>query len=69
MERHTPPVPRSIRVDPDAWEAGKARAAKEGVTISEAAAHLVDGYSRGVYDLPTVTTTKTFPTRTPTPKE
>lgn len=69
MERHTPLVPRSIRVDPDAWEAGKARAVRDGVTISEAAAQLVEGYSRGVYQLPTVTTTKTFPPHAPTQKE
>lgn len=50
---------RSVRVPAEVWQAAKARATAEGVTVSYVLRLLVDGYSKGLLDLPTITTTYT----------
>lgn len=43
---------RSIRVGDEAWERAKRRANYEGVTMSNMAAQLIDGYGKGFINLP-----------------
>lgn len=53
---------RSIRCSDDTWERAKRRASFENVTISHVAAVLVEGYAKGLIDLPR---TVYVPTRQP----
>lgn len=55
------PSTRSFRVSDAAWEAAKRRAAAEGTTMSAACGDLVEGYARGIYNLPTKRIVRTFP--------
>lgn len=55
------PVTRSFRVSEAAWEKAKVRAQSEGTTMSAATGDLVEGYARGVYELPTREVVRTFP--------
>lgn len=45
---------RSIRCSDEAWEPAKRRANYEGVTMSNMAAQLIEGYGKGLIDLPKV---------------
>lgn len=52
----SPSVPvRSVRVSDSAWEAARRRAAYEEVTISYVVATIIEGYGKGLIDLPKVT--------------
>lgn len=55
------PTVRTYRVSPRAWEQGRKRAAAEGTTISAATGELVEGYARGIYNLPEKRIVRTFP--------
>ena len=55
-------LPRSFRIEQGIWDKARARAESEGVSVSAVIADLVEGYSRGVYDLPRTKITKQFPT-------
>ena len=46
---------RSVRVPEDAWGGAKRRAAYEGTTISNVVVLLLDGYAKGLLNLPKVT--------------
>jgi len=43
---------RSVRVADEPWEAAKRRATFEGITMSNMAAQLIEGYGKGLIDLP-----------------
>lgn len=45
---------RSIRVDDELWERARLRAAHENVTMSKVVYSLVEGYAKGMIDLPRV---------------
>lgn len=45
---------RSVRIDDMTWDKAKTRAESEGVTISRVLSLLVEGYARGMVDLPRV---------------
>lgn len=45
---------RSIRIDDETWERARARAAYEGVTISHVTNAFLEGYAKGLLNLPTV---------------
>ena len=45
---------RSYRVSDETFTAAKARAEREGYTMSNVTAMLVEGYAKGVFDLPTL---------------
>lgn len=45
---------RSVRIEESVWRRALARAKHEGVTMSHVMATLVEGYSRGLVDLPRV---------------
>lgn len=49
---------RSVRVGDDVWQAARARASREGVTVNFVLGQILEGYAGGHLDLPTVT--KTF---------
>ena len=53
-----PKVPRSFAVDEDVWKRAKARAEREGITISRVMSLLVQGYADG--QVPTPRTVTTF---------
>lgn len=55
------PTTRSFRVSESAWEAAKRRAASEGTTMSAACGDLVEGYARGIYNLPIKRVVREFP--------
>lgn len=55
------PTTRSFRVSERAWDKAKRRAAAEGTTMSAATGDLVEGYSRGIYNLPQKTVVREFP--------
>lgn len=57
---------RSVRVPEDIWEAAKRRATYEGVTMSTVMYEFVEGYAKGLVDLPKVTITYTPPRSTRT---
>lgn len=48
---------RSVRVTDEVWEAARRRAAYEGVTMSHVVNQIVEGYSRGLIDMPKVVVT------------
>lgn len=54
-------IHRTMRVDSSLWEQGKARAEREGTTISTVARQLIEGYAQGYYDPPTETVVRTYP--------
>ena len=45
---------RSVRVSDEAWEKARSRAEYEGVTVSHVAAVLIEGYSKGLINMPKV---------------
>ena len=45
---------RSIRVGNEEWDRARRRANFEGLTLSNVAAQLIDGYGKGLINLPTV---------------
>jgi hypothetical protein len=45
---------RSVRVSDDDWDKARSRAEYEGVTVSHVAAMLIQGYARGLINLPKV---------------
>jgi hypothetical protein len=45
---------RSVRVGDEVWERSRSRAEYEGVTISHVINSLLEGYSKGLLDLPKV---------------
>lgn len=55
------PTTRSFRVSARAWDLAKKRAAAEGTTMSAATGDLVEGYARGIYNLPEKKIVRTFP--------
>lgn len=55
------PTTRSFRVSARAWNEARKRAVAEGVTMSAAIADLVEGYGRGVYNLPTRRIVRDYP--------
>lgn len=54
-------LPRSVRVEEKIWALAKQRAAEEGVTVSRVMGDLLEGYARGVYELPKTQTVKHYP--------
>lgn len=46
------PTTRSFRVAKKAWEQARIRATAEGTYMSSVCADLVEGYARGIYNLP-----------------
>ena len=45
---------RSVRISDEVWEKSRNRAAYEGVTVSHVIFSLLEGYSKGLLDLPKV---------------
>lgn len=45
---------RSVRVSDEFWEKARSRAEYEGVTVSHVAAVLIEGYAKGLINLPQV---------------
>jgi hypothetical protein len=45
----------SVRVSDSMWEAAKRRSKLEGVTMNFVVAQILEGYGRGLVDLPRVT--------------
>lgn len=56
---------RSIRVNDEAWAKAKRRARQDGVTVSRAAALFVEGYGRGMIDLPKTQVVYAQPEKSP----
>lgn len=54
---------RSYRVEENIYKAARARATREATNINQVIANLVEGYARGIYDLPKVRVAKEFPTK------
>lgn len=54
-------TPRSMRVEQSIWDKARERATAEGRSVSGVMADLLEGYARGVYELPRVEITKKFP--------
>jgi len=46
---------RSVRVSDAVWEAARRRASLDGVTMSHVMLTFVEGYAKGLVDLPRVT--------------
>lgn len=46
---------RSVRVSEAVWDAARRRATYEGVTMSHVMLTFVEGYARGLVDMPRVT--------------
>lgn len=46
------PTTRSFRVSKKAWDQARLRATSEGTYMSSVCADLVEGYARGIYNLP-----------------
>lgn len=57
----SPLIPRSVRIPQNVWDIARKRATEEGTTITAAVTDLLEGYARGVYELPRVRTVKQFP--------
>lgn len=55
----------SVRTDDAMWGRAKARAAKEGHTINHVINEILDGYGRGLINLPKVQITKQYETPRP----
>lgn len=51
---------RTMRVTNAAWDAGRARAEREGTTITKVAEQFVEGYAAGAVDTPRTKTTVVF---------
>lgn len=52
---------RSVRVSDEVWERAKSRAKYEGVTVSTVIFTLLEGYSKGLLNLPKVQVTYSQP--------
>ena len=48
-------TPHSVRVQDDHWNKAKVRAAGDGLAMNSVIAELVEGYARGMINLPKVT--------------
>lgn len=48
-------TPHSVRVQDDHWNKAKQRAAGDGLAMNSVIAELVEGYARGMINLPKVT--------------
>lgn len=57
-----PKVPRSFRLEEPVWTAARARAKREGTTLNRVVSDLVEGYARGIYELPEHRLLRKFPT-------
>jgi hypothetical protein len=53
----------SVRTSDDLWAAARRRAETEGSTMNKAIEELLEGYARGLINLPKVTKTYTSPTK------
>lgn len=51
---------RSVRVPDDVWERARSRADSEGVSINYVVNEILDGYSRGMLNLPKVKVVKSY---------
>lgn len=56
-------LPRSYRVEQSIYAAARARAAREGTNLNLVVGDLVEGYARGVYELPERKIVRKFPTK------
>lgn len=54
---------RSYRVEEPVYKAARARATREGTSINQVISNLVEGYARGVYELPKTKVVREFPTK------
>lgn len=54
-------IMRSYRIEEHVYKAARARAAEEGTNVSQVISNLVEGYARGVYELPRVKVVREFP--------
>ncbi len=52
---------RSVRVSEAVWESARRRATYEGVTMSHVMLSFVEGYAKGLVDLPRVTVQYALP--------
>lgn len=50
----------SVRTTDELWEMAKQRAAKDGVSLNHVVNEILEGYAKGVLDLPRVKITKSF---------
>lgn len=53
--RKKPSIVRSVRCPEDSWARADARAQQEGETMNSVINEFIDGYGRGLLDLPTIT--------------
>lgn len=58
-----PKQSHSVRVHDDSWERAKKRAGEEGTTINGVVEEILEGYGRGLINLPKIT--KTYATVVP----
>lgn len=56
-------LPRSFRVDETIWAAARARATREGTSVNSVIGDLIEGYARGVYELPSRRVVTEFPAK------
>lgn len=52
-----PKKSHSVRVHEDVWAAARRRAESEGTTINGVVEEIIEGYSRGLVNLPKITKT------------
>lgn len=52
---------RSYRVEENVYRAARARATREGTNVNQVISNLVEGYARGVYELPKTKVVREFP--------
>lgn len=57
-------VPRSVRISDEVWEKARTRSRYDGVTISYVMYTLLEGYGKGLLNLPKVTMTYSAPVET-----
>ena len=50
-----PKASRSVRVHDELWESARIRAESEGIVINTAVEELLEGYARGLIDMPKIT--------------
>lgn len=54
---------RSYRIEEKLYDAARSRAKNEETNINQVISNLVEGYARGVYELPRVHTVREFPAK------
>ena len=52
---------RSYRIEERFYKAARARADREGTSVNQVISNLVEGYARGIYELPKIKTVTEFP--------